>query len=1056
MGALHACILYPSLGSPAILAGSRILQLLLLGPANLKAQDIAARLAFVQDAESLISIKKSREWGGSLQRPLCDISKLESGGEPCILVAEVTDTQLPELESMGFKGLLHADLLQSMQGKKAVPQKRACPPPPDEEKPDDPHSLDSLSQKLKALTHLYAVTVNLDKVDEPWLSELKKGRRFFLLWRGYLTGARQELHEQWLHAMLRDTLDEEGEPLFIGKRLQGELIARARQSGMYPALPGLTLQGNFPAPDTETPLTDYHPFYVYPAGKTLNCAFMSDLHLVTKFRYLKHSGVRIVPGVPDMGPVHAHQVGPHDSPTMGDQLLDSVDTLAGHFKAVQNHPLADVLMLGGDLVDFHEDHYPQDFEAPFYEAEKNAASEAPTKGKSKPHEVIWEACTINKDAAQLRKRFQAGTGTLGLYQMVLRFVLSGEKPVVVLSGNHDAYHKPFGISPRVVVKEGDVAQGETYLEASKGNEGIPADTNLTVLEACLAFGPSYGRYVKALNFNADVMQMFYLLYTPFRTWTAGCGMKRLLVLDWGDDEMMFLNQEGAFGHLPTANKASSSDDLKIVRYVQEKAKPSEVVALSHFTFACFDPQIAFQTSPEKVEEVEFDVVNGWNFDIRSPKATLYNVGSSRVNRDETYRFLLSNKVSVSLAGHAHRAGFYRMKRNGSTIKVKGYPLHHFEALANDYYEGEPVIAVSDSAGPIPRENSGTLQGWGSQTSSWTLVTFDPRGRVADLQSIPYAGKNATPRLAVSLDYVEIARINAYFKLGMQLRLNEGDTLKKLEKAKNEIVRTPSHVKAAGNASSRAGLAMLDTLLSPFTASETVQAWRDGLAKAATDLTESKNRREQRMEIERLIEEEPIHLAGLEIDTADGDFTVKAGPLHEPEKMGVLSEEQRDETGAGFLPNVLTTWVGEDITALQIRRRENWAVKFHFHRDAIHLPPDCAITQMALYFRLPEDKKAIDPWYKIPFTPEQYQAKGQIKGAGEGGEKLLREMKYNRPFKLRAFIAVELNGGSKYQAKDLWIVPAILYFLCTDNTSRLIVTRHVFAAENPNFKERLES
>jgi Calcineurin-like phosphoesterase len=1050
LGALHACILYPSLGSPAIISGSRVLQVLLLGPANLNANDVAARLCFVHDADTLRGIKKSRQWGERLKPPLCE--KANAG----IKVEKVQDASAPELEAMGFKGLLHSDLLKAMQGKQGVPQKRACPPPPDEEKPEDPHSLDALGLKLKPLTQLYAVTVDLDQVGEPWRGELQKGRRFFLLWRGYLTGERQELHEQWLHAMLRDTLDEEGEPLFIGKRLQGELIACSRLSGMYPGLPGLTLQGDFPSPDTEAPLTDYHPFYVYPTQKPLNCAFMSDLHLVTKFRYLKHSGLRVVPGVPDAKPTNAHQVGPQDSPTVGGQLLDSVDTLSGHFKAIQNHPDADVLMLGGDLVDFHDDHYPEDFEAKFFEAEQNArqadTSDGKTKGGPKSHEVIWDACAIDKDdSKKLRKRFQAGAATLGLYHMVVRFVLDCEKPVVVLAGNHDAYHKPFGISPRV--KVGGVDDGKTYYEFAKGNEGIPADTNLTVLEACLAFGPSYERYVKAFNFNADVMQMFYLLYTPFRTWTATCGMKRLLVLDWGDSEMMFLNQEGSLGHLPTADKASSSDDLKIVKYAEEKAKPSEVVALSHFTFACFDPQIAFKPDPKDVEAVEFDVVNGWNFDIRSPKATLYNVGSSRVNRDDIYGFLLSNKVSVSLAGHAHRAGFYRMKREGSAIQVKGYPFGHFGALAQDYYEGEPVIAVSDSAGPIPRENSGYLHRWGSQSSSWTLVTFDPRGRVADLKSIPYAGKNAKPRLAVSLDYIEIDRINAYCTFMKRLRLHQGETLKKLESGKNEIFRAPTHVKAAGNSASRAALATLDTLLSPFAAKETVQGWRDGLARASADLTETKNRRDQRIAIERLIEEHPIELAGIEIDTTDGDFTVKAPSLSEPEKVGQLTEDERNELGTDFLPNLLTTWVGEDVPARQVKKRENWAVKFNFHRDAIQLPPGCAIEKMALYFQLPGEKQPKSDWYQIPFTVGQYRAMGKIKEAGEGGEKLLREMGKNKPFKLRAYIAMHLNGGNQYQSHDLWIVPAILYFLCSEQTSRLIVIRHVFAAENPDFKER---
>ena len=103
----------------------------------------------------------------------------------------------------------------------------------------------------------------------------------------------------------------------------------------------------------------------------------------------------------------------------------------------------------------------------------------------------------------------------------------------MVTGNHEAYEMPYGISPRVEIGSWSFNLGgremlgldtEEYRQEvekasqwvkGKGNAGIPADNNLTIYEAILAYGPTYAQIYSSQNFKNEQFDWFHTLFTPF-------------------------------------------------------------------------------------------------------------------------------------------------------------------------------------------------------------------------------------------------------------------------------------------------------------------------------------------------------------------------------------------------------------------------------------------------------------------------------------------------------------------------------------------------------------
>ena len=142
--------------------------------------------------------------------------------------------------------------------------------------------------------------------------------------------------------------------------------------------------------------------------------------------------------------------------------------------------------------------------------------------------------------------------------------------------------------------------------------------------------------------------------------------------------------------------------------------------------------------------------------LNDPAVTPYNVGTCRKGRTAMFEHFRNGDIRLAVSGHAHRASLYVLKTSSSESNAHVYAWHFDEAGWKDpsRTQGSAVFVVSDSAGPIPRENRGLLEGWGSSKASWTYLEIDSNGQLQAVESKASTLPNSLPRLAVSLDYVE--------------------------------------------------------------------------------------------------------------------------------------------------------------------------------------------------------------------------------------------------------------------------------------------------------------
>jgi len=241
-------------------------------------------------------------------------------------------------------------------------------------------------------------------------------------------------------------------------------------------------------------------------------------------------------------------------------------------------------------------------------------------------------------------------------------------------------------------------------------------------------------------------------------------LQQFLVLDWGDSEEMFWDQEGLPGHLPHADSAFSDDDINVVQYAAKQANPStqaRVSVFSHATVACYSPDTVINPNGTGNEH-EFSRNDSTGI-LGGTDTTNFNYGTFAKKRSELFALIEKPNhggISFCLSGHAHRAAAYQVvsAAGASKIRVKGF---HFEEL-QQWDKSHCLLAVSDSAGPIPRDNRNDgLLGWGSRPSAWTRVKYGADGLVESLTSValnPSQVANAKPRVAVALDYLESSKI----------------------------------------------------------------------------------------------------------------------------------------------------------------------------------------------------------------------------------------------------------------------------------------------------------
>lgn len=547
-----------------------------------------------------------------------------------------------------------------------------------------------------------------------------------------------------------------------------------------------------PKQKTEVPrrLKAWHPVSI---GKSdaLKIGHLTDVHVNSRQFALANSNACVLEGI---------------SAKVGSKLDNCFMALKELFENMKDAG-ADAIFLTGDLLDFNRNLDP--------------------RGVSSPNpKDQWKSYDLASKVSD-KSLYPRGMDDMLIFSLIRYSYEKLALPVFIITGNHEAYDVPYGISPRAnpFVLKGALDQisndftvamparlravdtvkrahsvasvivpvyginsklaqnsAEYFLNKAKRkrgltddpssvgdlkmNEGIPADHNLTIYEACLIYGPTFPQVVKPFNFTPDNFDWFFSLFTPLADYAIEYGRQVLVGLDWGDSEIMvnldievregvqaYLNDEtvmGALSGLPRANM-SLSDRQKIL--IEGAVKTGKKVMLfTHFTLINYDGSIPLDAKVKRFAARD-DVFNG------------YTKGTFSRGRDWLYP-KMNNGIHYTLAGHSHRSGVYRLENTDpNAMFTVGYqPAElgkvcprasglHSKLFINEHASR---IVVSSCGGPIGgQNNSGELNGWNLMPPSGTLLDIDASGPAELQRVITKKYRPGKPRFCVALDYVQV-------------------------------------------------------------------------------------------------------------------------------------------------------------------------------------------------------------------------------------------------------------------------------------------------------------
>jgi hypothetical protein len=509
--------------------------------------------------------------------------------------------------------------------------------------------------------------------------------------------------------------------------------------------------------DPENPVQAYHPVFYFDDLTYANISHLADIHLSSRQQLLAKSPARVIEHS-DFQPIGK----------MVNICSKNTKCILNEFG---NDPKVHIVVISGDLVDFIPNVY------------KGIDGNPCIK-------EIWD--TVDVNPKNFKKYYHDYVDFISIYSLLIDFYRDHQKnrPVYAVTGNHDCYYEPFGITPRIYAPN-----------YTRANEGIPADHNLTFYEAILCFGPTFHMLQKrGSSFTPETFKWFYTVLTPFCDFSLRLPKQILVALGWGDNENVVLEtlaSDQEFGHLPRSEDAVSDLQLKLLNpYLDEKNKPDgkKVILASHFTFASYKEQLSEDKAAQNTwgdSRKQGDIYLKWNTFSFADMGTFYK------NRQELYKKNLMEKRNIQciLTGHSHRRGLYTI-RNGVFSPPVGYnsvktdffvfpdtkgnggsptwiswppKSANKKALKGSFFQEpqEPWIIVSDSGGSVPRRNRlGEFNGFGSDKPSGTKIVFDDNnGAVIDIRAVPapISEINQKPRFVVALDYVEIMGGTKVFK-----------------------------------------------------------------------------------------------------------------------------------------------------------------------------------------------------------------------------------------------------------------------------------------------------
>ena len=361
-----------------------------------------------------------------------------------------------------------------------------------------------------------------------------------------------------------------------------------------------------------------------------------------------------------------------------------------------------------------------------------------------------------------------------------------------LFGGSGTGDSPLQQALKSVKQQTDISSNNAYAYSdSRANEGVPADHNLTIYEACMIYGPSYGQLVKAWNFTPSNLDWFFMMFTPLADYQVHFGGSQCFVgLDWGDSEIM-INADMTLGEaaqtvargldndaaahskvtdqlgnawesvkteltgnltgLPRANKSINRTQQVLLAGALTQGKAKNVL-FTHFTLVNYDMPVDYSKESEP-------------FSLDDNSFNEYTKGSFSVRRDWLLGSVVNHGLHFALSGHSHRAGAYRINnRNPAAATVAAYepavPGDDAQARTHHHLFSSPSqtrVIVSSCGGPIGMQNvADGMQGWNLRPPSGTLLKTDAAG-LDECRRVVAKERQAIPRFSVMLDYLWITK-----------------------------------------------------------------------------------------------------------------------------------------------------------------------------------------------------------------------------------------------------------------------------------------------------------
>jgi hypothetical protein len=454
----------------------------------------------------------------------------------------------------------------------------------------------------------------------------------------------------------------------------------------------------------------------------------------------------------------------------------------------------DLLIFTGDLIDYNRNYHPKKF-----------MDGTLSKTGELWQEMFMDNLNMRKPDGSPQKSkegfiipntdtYPSSIDNVIIYSLFLYYYKKYKKPIFLISGNHECYSLPYGISPRVkstrgfgkafnpvkysieeqVEKSAKDRQSDMEKEKEGGttrgnraNTGVPADHNLTFSEATLLYGPSYHQIVmfgkgdgsNTRNFKPQNLDWFYAVFSPLSDFSFSWDKQCFIGLEWGDGERMVVlvdSQAEAGGILPRATESLTLKQEFFVKKAVSHNKPCTIL-LSHFTLVNYDQPIAIN----KTGDVDFS-------DFGPSHHGSYDYGTFEKNRKFLYQMLVEKKIHFALAGHSHRSALYQntdVSDNWynvrSSMQVNARAANPTSKVfdKNTYNPEAAKIIVSASGGSIPVQNyDNELANWGLANPSGSYVYFTPDGKeqeigikITDTSKVP----SSKPRLAVALDFADV-------------------------------------------------------------------------------------------------------------------------------------------------------------------------------------------------------------------------------------------------------------------------------------------------------------